>query len=122
MPKIWTPEDVKKIDIRKVQSAEDRALAEWIERMATGRPFIEPVDGYYQHDLNNVWLSRCYNCKEVSMWAYDRLLWPSRGEAPLPNSDLPSDVRGDYDEASTILNLSPRGAAALLRLGIQKLC
>jgi hypothetical protein len=47
---------------------------------------------------------------------------PQRGEAPLPNPDLSEDVRRDYNEASTILDLSPRGAAALLRLAIQKLC
>jgi hypothetical protein len=35
---------------------------------------------------------------------------------------LPLDVRLDYDEAGRILQLSPRGAAALLRLAIQKLC
>jgi Domain of unknown function (DUF4145) len=40
----------------------------------------------------------------------------------VPNPDLPESVRRDYDEASTILDLSPRGAAALLRLGIQVLC
>ncbi|MCC0067157.1 MAG: DUF4145 domain-containing protein [Rhodovulum sp.] len=50
------------------------------------------------------------------------MVYPVRGEAPLPNPDLPDDIRADYDEASTILELSPRGAAALLRLGIQKLC
>ncbi|MCC0046711.1 MAG: DUF4145 domain-containing protein [Defluviimonas sp.] len=35
---------------------------------------------------------------------------------------MPDDIRRDYDEASTILDLSTRGAAALIRLGIQKLC
>ncbi|GHE85918.1 hypothetical protein GCM10016455_01520 [Aliiroseovarius zhejiangensis] len=35
---------------------------------------------------------------------------------------MPDEIRRDYDEASTILDLSARGAAALIRLGIQKLC
>jgi hypothetical protein len=35
---------------------------------------------------------------------------------------MDGDIRADFEEARTILDLSPRGAAALLRLSIQKLC
>jgi hypothetical protein len=38
-----------------------------------------------------------------------------------PNEDLREDIKADFREASTILTRSPRGAAALLRLCVQKL-
>lgn len=50
------------------------------------------------------------------------MIFPLSGIAPLPNSDLPEHIVQDYLEARNIASISPRGAAALLRLSVQKLC
>jgi hypothetical protein len=50
------------------------------------------------------------------------MVYPLATAAPLPNPDLPEEIRRDYEEARSIASPSPRGAAALLRLVIQKLC
>ncbi len=122
----WLSADgADKLNLDHIEEPEERKRAkQWAERMAMGRPFFEPSRGRRGRDLDvqNLFISRCYNCDDVAIWIYDRLVWPRQGTAPLPNPDLPKDVREDYEEASTILDLSPRGAAALLRLGIQKLC
>ena len=50
------------------------------------------------------------------------MVYPTRGLTPPPNVDLPDHIKRDYEEAGAILGHSPCGAAALLRLCIQKLC
>lgn len=70
----------------------------------------------------NSFLANCRHCKDFAIWVNEKLIYPLSGTAPLPNSDMPEDVKQDYEEARNILSISPRGAAALLRLGIQKLC
>ncbi|WP_409293529.1 DUF4145 domain-containing protein [Pseudomonas sp. KCJK9058] len=66
----------------------------------------------------------CAKCSKESIWLVEagRMILPSRGTAPLPVPDMPADVRKDYEEAADIFSRSPRAAAALLRLGLQKLC
>lgn len=67
-------------------------------------------------------VSLCGHCRRRLVWIDDRIAWPPVGGAPLANPDMPDDVREDYQEAASIVYQSPRGAAALLRLAIQKLC
>jgi Domain of unknown function (DUF4145) len=66
--------------------------------------------------------SQCVSCEHVAIWIAGTLAHPIVGDAPAANADLPEDIRRDYEEASSILDRSPRGAAALIRLAIQKLC
>jgi hypothetical protein len=75
--------------------------------------------GMYFNELRFV---RCSHCTEWQFWAGNKLVWPAASLAPPPNADLPADVKADYVEAASIVSQSPRGAAALLRLCVQKLC
>ena len=123
LPLVIDAKKLEELDSSHIEEKEQRErLKKWAERKAKGRPFFVDNSKYGEVDVNNVWLSRCYNCSELALWICDRMIYPQRGEAPTANPDMPGDSRRDYDEASAILDQSPRGAAALIRLAIQKLC
>jgi hypothetical protein len=65
---------------------------------------------------------QCGHCAGYTVWHSGRQVFPDRGNAPLPNPDTPADVIALYEEAAGIMVKSPRAAAALLRLAVQKLC
>ena len=50
------------------------------------------------------------------------MYYPDSGNIPFPNPEMPESVKNIYLEAGSIYSKSPRGAAALLRLGVQLLC
>lgn len=95
----------------------------WIDKMSSGLIFLEDKKkDPFSISVNNVYLSECYNCKKFAVWVHNRLVYPTASTAPPANQDMPPDVLRDYEEAGRIAAESPRGAAALLRLAIQKLC
>ncbi|HLX94871.1 MAG TPA: DUF4145 domain-containing protein [Verrucomicrobiae bacterium] len=67
-------------------------------------------------------VSVCMHCNQFTIWQSTTMIYPDSSLAPLPNSDLPADIAADFQEARSIVQRSPRGAAALFRLCIQKLC
>ena len=93
-----------------------------LAQLDTGRPFLLEYQVRRDFNVLNLWCSRCFNCNELSLWKVDQMIYPQVGDAPLANPNMPPDIRSDYEEAGSILGQSPRGAAALIRLGIQKLC
>jgi hypothetical protein len=74
--------------------------------------------------IDDFTVTKCSRCGEYAIWLRknNQMVYPLVGDAPLPNEDLPNEIKEDYLEARTILAQSPRGAAALLRLAIDKLC
>ena len=64
----------------------------------------------------------CLNCQNRTIWYKEQLVAPISSSAPPPNADMPEEIRADFNEARDISERSPRSAAGLLRLCIQKLC
>lgn len=123
-PTIWTVANAEEIPTPESleQGVQDSLRDSW-RRMATGEVFGRGSESSrYTTLIANLHISKCYNCSMLSIWIYDRLTWPAEVSAPSPADDMPDDVRRDYLEAGMIASASPRGAAALLRLAIQKLC
>ena len=88
-------------------------------------PYLDDMNSsreYHLSSLVNVFISECDKCKKIIIWSREKILYPDCGVGLPPHTDLPDDIRNDFNEARAIFIRSPRGAAALLRLCIQKLC
>jgi hypothetical protein len=125
----WRP-DAKVIERIRNDKREDldqdmkKRILRFAQRAVTGEVFLAEGDKnlYHSPQLANVAVSVCYTCEKPSLWVNDRVVHPPSRLGIEPNADLTQDVLADYDEARSIVDASPRGAAALLRLCIQKLC
>lgn len=88
----------------------------------------DPSSIVFRHDkfnetLPKEWVvTKCQRCQNVVFWHGVNMIYPRKMIAPLPNSDMDDQIKADYIEAGTVFSDSPRAAAALLRLALQKLC
>lgn len=65
--------------------------------------------------------SICSHCTKWTFWHEERMVIPAEAPVEPPHQDLPEDCTRDFNEARSVFVQSPRSAAALLRLCIQKL-
>jgi len=65
--------------------------------------------------------SSCAHCGNITFWYGERIIVPSEAPVEPAHPDLPEALKPDFDEARGIVARSPRAAAALLRVLIQKL-
>jgi len=66
-------------------------------------------------------IGECNHCDDYTLWVGGEMIYPEGSSAPLPSDDMPDEVKEDFNEARRIVNQSPRAAAALLRLAMEKL-
>jgi hypothetical protein len=67
-------------------------------------------------------VSICEHCKQKSVWLNKSLIDPRSHSIPPAHGDMQPSVKELYEEAADIFERSPRAAAALLRLSLEKLC
>lgn len=73
--------------------------------------------------LSEEWTtSFCEHCGGMMIWFAGDVIFPKQITVGQPNLDLSEDIQRDYLEAAKVLADSPRSAAAILRLALQKLC
>ncbi len=88
--------------------------------------FLEKINGEFQKNFYDLVpkgfsVATCSSCGDFTLWVNKEIVYPKRTSLPPPNNDLNEDIKDLYLEASSILNDSPKGATALLRLALQKL-
>jgi len=97
----------------------------WSDNVSGQYPYVPPHGGQTHlasFRLVKYLAAKCTHCNDFSIWLTDKMVYPLTGNVEMANPDLPENIKNDYNEAKDIVNISPRGAAALLRLAVQKLC
>lgn len=120
----WTPDPDTIERIKKEKDLPGKEdLIRFFERKLTKEVFFEIHENtsYLRGEVINLYLSTCFSCERVAVWIADRLVHPENTSSIHPNDEMPDEIRPDFLEAASIVDRSPRGAAALLRLCIQKL-
>lgn len=83
-------------------------------------PHFQPqYSGVSQYADQSIYISQCTHCHKIIIWYNFNIIYPLAGTAASPNNYMPNEVKALYNEAASVCTISPRSAAALLRLALQ---
>jgi Domain of unknown function (DUF4145) len=118
----YLPDAGKVANARKTKQYDEKVLV-FLERMLTKEVFVDYEENWVNTNshLVNVYVSMCFSCEAFAVWRADELIYPNSDVSTATAEEMPEDVKAIFLEANDILDKSPRGAAALLRLCVQKL-
>lgn len=71
--------------------------------------------------VRNAQIATCNHCENISLWIKQKMIFPNMITVPLAHQDMPTNVKELYDEARLVSGLSPRSAATLLRVSLERL-
>ena len=114
---VLTPETVTGRTLVQGKDEDIQEIDQFVERLKRN----EVTHVYQKHSqslkvkMANLHLSGCHSCSGFALWVGDRLVFPINVDK------TPALVEEDFEKAAAILNKSPRGAIALMRVCIQKL-
>ncbi len=123
-PSVVTKDDFTKAKFDGMDDEkEKKAFLDFFKRFTKNEVTysVVPYGETCNWELVNAYISLCHSCDAFAIWIKDSLVWPAKEYQIEPHEDMPPDVKEDFIEAATIIDHSPRGAAALVRLAIQKL-
>jgi hypothetical protein len=123
LPRFLTPAFKVAVEAKKDLSDTRRhRLLTFADIVLAGGVAVEHGTERHSVRLGGLNASVCLSCSKASLWVDGKLIWPSARIGVEPNPDLSADLTADFEEARSIVMTSPRGAAALMRLVVQKLC
>jgi hypothetical protein len=117
--RVLTPETVNVTASGRGEAQQDsiKEIDRFVERLKRNELTYE----YQKHPqplkvrMANLHVSNCHSCNGFALWVGGLLVFPTRIDK------TPELVEEDVEEAAAILEKFPRGAAALMRVCVQKL-
>lgn len=84
-------------------------------------PNVWGIEGAPVHRPKGSWAAaQCGRCGNYSVWRDDQLVFPHGGGGPAPHPEMSAGAKALYEEARSVVTLSPRAGAALARATLER--